>query len=280
MLGREVAEVFAAAGLAWIGTGRETSITEPEELARFAEGKDLPWIVNCAGYTAVDRAEDEPVSCHALNALGPENLGRLARKTGSRVLHVSTDYVFGGTADRPYLEADTVGPLGTYGRTKADGEARLSAAAPDSLILRTAWLYGRHGPNFVTTMLRLMGERERLGVVADQRGSPTWARDLARAIVAIITAAEAPGGIYHYTDGGETSRYEFSLAIERQGRAAGLLERPCLIEPLRTAQYPTKARRPAYSVLSTERITKTFGLSIPPWEESLATFIGELAKRT
>lgn len=278
MLGAELSQVLSAAGLPFVGTDREVSILESEALRRFASGRATTWIINCAAYTAVDRAEEEPELCARLNAEGPEKLGRLAASLGARVLHLSTDYVFDGNGTRPYLESDPVSPIGVYGKTKAEGEARLLAAAPDSIVLRTSWLYGRQGPNFVDTMLRLMGERERLGVVADQEGSPTWARDLSLAIADILKAEAAPGGVYHYTNSGETSWHGFALAIEREGRAAGLLARPCLVEPLTTAQYPTKAHRPAYSVLSKEKIKKTFGLSIPAWEESLKAHLAELAR--
>jgi len=279
MLGAEVSEALARAGLPFVGTDREVSILEPGALKGFAEGKGVAWIVNCAVYTAVDRAEEESELCARLNAEGPENLGRLAAAIGARVLHLSTDYVFSGSGSRPYLESDPVAPQGTYGRTKAEGEARLLAAAPDSIVLRTAWLYGRHGPNFVATMLKAMGEREEIGVVADQAGSPTWARDLSGAIVAVIGADRAPAGIYHYTNSGETSWHGFALEIERLGREAGLLSRPCRVKALTTADYPTKARRPAYSVLSKEKFERTFGLRPPEWRESLKAHLGELAAR-
>lgn len=279
MLGTELSEALAGAGLPHVGTDREVSILEPGALKGFAEGKGVAWIVNCAAYTAVDRAEDESELCARLNAEGPENLGRLAAAVGARVLHLSTDYVFDGSGSRPYLESDPVAPLGTYGRTKAEGEARLLAAAPDSIVLRTAWLYGRHGPNFVATMLRLMKEREEIGVVADQFGSPTWARDLSGAIAAVLSRPEPPAGIYHYTNSGETSWHEFALEIERLGRETGLLSRPCRVKALTTADYPTKTRRPAYSVLSKEKIERTFGLRPPEWRVSLKAHLGELADR-
>ena len=262
----------------WEPTGRSL-FWSPRRSVFFTEGKSIDWIVNCAAYTAVDKAEDESELCARLNAEGPENLGRLAAAIGARVLHLSTDYVFDGSGSRPYLESDPAQPLGTYGRTKAEGEARLLSAAPDSIVLRTAWLYGRHGPNFVATMLRLMKEREEIGVVADQAGSPTWARDLSGAIAAILSRPEPPAGIYHYTNSGETSWHGFAVEIERLGREAGLLARPCRVKALSTAEYPTKTRRPAYSVLSKEKIERTFGLRPPEWRESLKAHLWELAGR-
>jgi dTDP-4-dehydrorhamnose reductase len=278
MLGTELAGALASAGIEFVGTDREVSILDPEALAASAAGKDFSWIVNCAAYTAVDKAEEEPELARRLNAEGPENLARLSRAIGARLVHLSTDYVFDGSGSRPYREEDPVAPLGVYGRTKAEGEERLRAVAPDSIILRTAWLYGRHGPNFVVTMLRLMKENEEIGVVADQRGSPTWARDLAAAIVAILRSGSASAGVYHFTNSGETNWHEFALEIERRGRELGLLARPCRVKALRTDQYPTKTRRPAYSVLAKEKIGRVFGIQPPEWRESLAKFLGEIAQ--
>ncbi|MDP3177719.1 MAG: sugar nucleotide-binding protein, partial [Spirochaetaceae bacterium] len=192
----------------------------------------------------------------------------------------STDYVFDGSGSAPYREDDPIAPQGTYGRTKAQGETRLLAAAPDGVIIRTAWLYGKHGPNFVYTMLRLMGVKDRIGVVADQIGSPTWARDLAETIATIIGAGASasagadvpPAGIYHFTNAGETSWHQFALEIHRLGRELGILERDCQIDALRTDQYPTKTKRPAYSVLSKEKIAATFGIQVPDWKDSLRGF--------
>jgi len=277
MLGTELAEALAAADLEFVGTDRELSILDPVALAAFAAGRDVSWIVNCAAYTAVDKAEEEPELCRRLNAEGPENLGRLAAAVGARLVHLSTDYVFDGSGARPYAEDDPVSPLGVYGRTKAEGEKRLLAVAPGSIILRTAWLYGKHGPNFVFTMLRLMKEREEVGVVADQRGSPTWARDLAAALVEVLKSTRPVPGIYHFTNAGETTWYEFACEIERQGRIHGLLARSCSVKPLRTDEYPAKTRRPAYSVLSKAKIEETFGVRPPDWRESLGKFLDELA---
>ena len=279
MLGQELSALLTAQGIEQVGTDREVSILDPEALASFAneaqrEGRRLSAIVNCAAYTAVDKAEDEPERAHALNAVGPEHIARLAQRLGARFLHISTDYVFDGKASRPYREDDPTGPTGVYGKTKEEGEKRVIAACPKAIILRTAWLYGRHGPNFVYTMLRLMRERTELGVVADQRGTPTWAYDLAGAISTILRAAAPEPGIYHFTNEGETTWYAFACEIYRQARALGLLDHDVTIRPLTTDQYPTKATRPAYSVLSKEKIKRTFGLSIPDWRDSLMKFLG------
>jgi dTDP-4-dehydrorhamnose reductase len=279
MLGTELALQLEKHAIPFVGTDREVSILDQEALRAYTQDKPITWIINCAAYTAVDKAEDDVELCTALNVQGPENIGRLATEIGVRVLHISTDYVFSGTpmlehgAPRPYREDDPTGPTGVYGKTKRDGEERLMAVCPESLIIRTAWLYGKHGPNFVYTMLRLMKERESIGVVADQRGSPTWAYDLAQAIITIVQAPHRNYGIYHYTNDGETTWFDFAREIHRLGRQAGILERDCEVRPLTTDQYPTKARRPLYSVLSKQKIKQDFDILVPHWQESLAAFI-------
>ena len=283
MLGTELVLRCETLGIPFVGTDRDVSILDTDALRTFAQGKGISWIVNCAAYTTVDKAEEEEKLCHALNAEGPEHLGHVAKELGARLLHISTDYVFSGTPilengrPRPYQEADPPDPTGVYGRTKAEGERRLREACPESIILRTAWLYGKHGPNFVYTMLRLMKERDRIGVVADQRGSPTWAYDLAAAILRLVALPpdKLPPGIYHYTNEGETTWYDFAREIHRLGRQYGLLDRDCAINPLTTDQYLTKAKRPAYSVLSKDKI-KALGVAVPPWNLSLEQFMTNL----
>jgi dTDP-4-dehydrorhamnose reductase len=277
MLGSDVARALQNSGFEFAGTDRELSILDPEALAAFASARKIDWSVNCAAYTAVDKAEDDIETCMRLNAEGPENLARLARSIGARMLHLSTDYVFDGKGARPYREDDPAAPVSVYGRSKAEGEARVRSVCAEHVILRTAWLYGLNGPNFVHTMLRLMRSRDRIGVVADQRGSPTWSSDLAAAILRIVTASSPSYGTYHFTDGGETTWYEFALAIRDLGLEAGVLERVCAVDPLTTAQYPTKARRPAYSVLSKDAIVRDYGVDIPDWRISLRRFIFENA---
>jgi dTDP-4-dehydrorhamnose reductase len=276
MLGTELSLLFEREGLPFVGTDREVSMLDPEALATFAAGKDFGWIVNCAAYTAVDKAEDEAELCERLNVEGPRNVARVARSIGARMLHISTDYVFDGSGSRPYREDDPLSPIGVYGRTKAAGEDAVRSACAEHIILRTAWLYGEHGNNFVFTMLRLMKERERIGVVADQRGTPTWARDLAAAMRAMVGADRPVYGTYHFTNSGETTWHEFAVEIQRLGLERGLLSRPCEIAALRTDEYPTKAQRPAYSVLSKEKIGRDYGIHPPEWRESLARFLDGL----
>ena len=276
MLGTEVAAALAKAGFELVGSDREVDILDPLALAGFAEGKSLTWIVNCAAYTAVDKAEDEAALAMRLNAEGPLNLALLASKIGARILHMSTDYVFDGKGTKPYVEEDPVNPTGSYGRSKAEGEARVRAALSEHVILRTAWLYGKAGSNFVATMLRLMAAKERIGVVADQRGTPTCAVDLAGAVAAVIGSKEPRFGTFHYTNLGETSWFEFALEIKRLGLEYGILSRDCKVDALTTEEYPTKAKRPAYSVLSKEKILDAYGLLIPEWKESLALFMKDM----
>lgn len=277
MLGSELAQALDEKGLPWIGSDREVDITDPAALEAFAAGKSIGWIVNCAAYTAVDKGEDEMELCSRLNRDGPAAIGALASKIGATVMHLSTDYVFDGTAERPYSEDDPIMPLGVYGKTKAQGEGALRSVCPRSYIVRTAWLYGRYGNNFVSTMLRLMGEKTDIGVVADQYGSPTYARDLALALIAIIESGKEAYGTYHYTNAGQTNWYDFAQAIHAQARRIGLLSRDCSLRPLTTDQYPTKARRPAYSVLSKAKIERVFGIVPPEWEESLGKYIKEIS---
>lgn len=273
MLGTELREELERRGLPFVGSDRETSILDDGAMRAFAAGKGISAIINCAAYTAVDKAEDEVELCTAINAEGPEHIGRVGRELGARVIHISTDYVFDGSATRPYREDDPVSPLGVYGKTKAEGEARLLAACPGSVIVRTAWLYGLHGPNFVYTMLKLMNSKPRIGVVADQLGSPTWARDLAGALVEFADPERHPEGIYHFTNEGVTSWHGFALEIHRLGRKLGLIERDCEVAGIGTEDYPTKAARPAYSVMSKEQTSRELKRRIPIWEASLAKFL-------
>jgi dTDP-4-dehydrorhamnose reductase len=277
MLGTDLGLALGRAGVEHVGTDREVSILDPAALAAFAAGRKIEWIVNCAAYTAVDKAEDEVEANFSINAEGPGNVAALARSIGARMLHLSTDYVFDGKGTSPYREDAPAAPVTSYGKAKAEGEARVRAACPEHAILRTAWLYGEHGPNFVYTMLRLMRAKDRIGVVADQRGSPTWSVDLAAAIVRIATSPAPRFGNYHYTDGGETNWRDFALEIRKLGREFGILARDCEVDALTTDQYPSKARRPAYSVLSKEAIARDYGAEIPDWRASLRRFVGENA---
>jgi dTDP-4-dehydrorhamnose reductase len=271
MLGTELVLGFEQWRVDFVGSDRDVDITDEAAISDFVSRHEVDCIVNCAGYTAVDQAEDEPVAARAVNALAPAALARVARDLHARFFQISTDYVFDGSALSPYDEGSLRSPLGVYGRTKAEGEELALLENPLTTVIRTAWLYGAHGRNFVHTMLGLMRQRDSIRVVADQRGTPTWSRNLADFIRALMSGSEP--GIYHYTDSGEASWYEFAMAIRDEALSAGLLHAKCTIMPIRTAEHPAKAKRPAYSVLSKNKIEKLFGIVPPPWRESLRRYL-------
>jgi dTDP-4-dehydrorhamnose reductase len=278
MLGTELSQVLEQRGLVWVGTDREVDITDPATIDAFIEKQQpITWIVNCAAYTAVDQAEDDADVCRRLNAEGPAILARAANRINARLLHFSTDYVFDGRGRVPYQEDDPTDPIGLYGLTKRDGETAILANHEAAYILRTAWLYGRHGANFVATMLRLMNEREEVWVVNDQRGSPTWANDLANVAADLIMRADSGKsldyGIYHYTNEGAISWYEFAKAIYAQGKKLGLISGACAVKPCSSAEYPSRVVRPAYSVLDKGKIKRTLGMIIPRWDISLKRYL-------
>lgn len=241
-------------------------ICDRSQINDFVRRHHIGTIVNCAAYTAVDRAEAEPEMCARLNRDAVRSIGETASSASARVIHISTDYVFDGSGIRPYRETDATCPVSVYGTTKLAGEQALMATCENSIVLRTAWLYSETGANFVKTMLRLASERDAIGVVADQHGSPTNAGDLAVCIKNILSAGRFIPGIYHYSGEGECTWYDFALKITA---LAGL---KCQVKPLTTAEYPTRAARPAYSVLDKTKIKETFALQIPGWEESVVKF--------
>ncbi|MBB5015962.1 dTDP-4-dehydrorhamnose reductase [Rehaibacterium terrae] len=233
-------------------------------------------IVNAAAYTAVDRAEDEPALAQAINADAVAVLARYCADHGARLLHYSTDYVFDGAATRPYREDDAVAPLGVYGRSKRDGEDAVRASGCAHMIFRTAWVYAARGHNFMRTMLRLAAERDELRVVADQVGSPTPARWLAQVTALALAQGKDIDGTWHVVADGETSWYGFAAAIVEDAVAAGLLQRAPRVTPIATADFPTRARRPAYSRLDTGKLARDFGLRLPDWREGVRQVLGEL----
>lgn len=252
----------------------ELDITDLKAVDSFIKENNIKYIINCAAYTAVDKAEDDVDLCYKINRDAVANLGLAATNNNAKVIHISTDYVYDGTANKPYVETDTVNPQSVYGKSKQEGEAELLKSCADSIIIRTAWLYSIFGNNFVKTMIKLGKEHETLNVVADQRGTPTYGTDLAKTIVKILDFSEANGfkpGIYHYSNEGATTWYDFTLAIHKE---AGI--NTCKVNPITTEQYPVKATRPKYSVLDKSKIKSTFNLTIPKWEESLNNCIKEL----
>jgi dTDP-4-dehydrorhamnose reductase len=280
MLGQDVVRCLDELRLTHVDSDLDCDITDPMAVHRFAAGHHITWIVNCSAYTAVDKAEDEEERAEAVNAVGPANLGRMASELGARIIHISTDYVFDGNASSPYLEDALPAPRGAYGRTKKKGEKLLAEATREHFIVRTAWIYGVHGKNFVYTMLKLMNERNEVQVVNDQRGSPTYTRDLVGALCTIIQKDSQAFGIYHYTNEGETTWFDFARAIYELGRQRGLIRRECQVRPITADLYPTKAARPKYSVLSKLKVKQTFCLAIPTWQDGLSSFFSELEKHS
>ena len=229
------------------------------------------YCINCAAYTAVDKAESERETAFAINGSGPGNLAAACKQTDTRFIHISTDYVFEGSGSEAYREEDVTGPLGVYGASKLEGEAQAMAANPDVVIIRTSWVYSIYGANFVKTMIRLMGTRPGISVVADQWGSPTWAADLASAIMTIISGPQWVPGIYHYSNEGRINWFQFADAIREYTGSS------CTVAPITTEQYPTPAPRPKNSLLSKEKIQQTFGVAIQPWKASLHACLDRLA---
>ncbi len=280
MLGSEVVTALRIAGITVAASDREVDITDEKAVTEYLDKASEPdRIVNCAAWTAVDAAEKNEQAAFALNANAPGILAKAAADCGARLLHISTDYVFDGKASQPYRPDDPPAPCSVYGRSKLAGEEAIRNVSTAHVIIRTAWLYGANGPNFVATMLRLMGEREEIGVVADQHGAPTCAVDLAAAIRTIVTAPAVHCGTWHYTNTGQTTWYGFAQAIQEMALSAGLLKNTCRIIPLTTAEYPTAAARPAYSVMDTTTFQRDWNLSIPHWRESLERYITALREK-
>jgi dTDP-4-dehydrorhamnose reductase len=277
MLGTEVQRRLQACKLGHVATDMDVDIVNPEALSKFSEPLALSWIVNCSAYTAVDRAEEEPEQAFRINAEGVRNLALLAREKGARLLHISTDYVFDGKKEGPYVETDSPNPVGIYGRSKLQGEIYIHENVGSHVILRTAWLYGQSGNNFVRTMLRLFRERDEVGVVADQWGSPTFAGDLADAILQIITRETIQYGTFHFTNEGRTNWFEFASLILELARKDHLIDREVRILPITTEQYPTRALRPTNGYLSKKKIKETLNIQIRSWQNALEEFVGSLA---
>lgn len=274
-LGSELTELVEkdSIGLNFFFTDVDTlDITDAVAVNSFVEEHEIDCVVNCAAFTAVDLAESKADFCKLLNETAPGMLAEAMAKRGGSMIQVSTDYVFDGTAHVPYREDVPECPTSVYGVTKLAGEKAVAQACEQSVIIRTAWLYSTYGKNFVKTMLKLGRERSELGVVADQVGTPTYARDLAQAILQILQKGIVPG-VYHFTNEGVASWYDFTKAIHRLAHVTG-----CVVKPLHTEEYPTPATRPHYSILDKTKIKQTYGIEIPHWEDSLAECIQKLEK--
>ncbi|MBR3501481.1 MAG: dTDP-4-dehydrorhamnose reductase [Alphaproteobacteria bacterium] len=256
-LGTELSKLLPEAILTDVA---DLDITDETAVKAYVEAHNVDTIINCAAYTAVDKAEDDTELAAKININGPRNLA----KSGARIVHISTDYVFDGQGYKPYQPEDEANPVSVYGKTKLAGEQEVLKYANEAIIIRTAWLYSPYGNNFVKTMRRLGAEKESLNVVADQIGTPTYAADLAKAIAQILPQISPQNkGVYHFTNEGVCSWYDFARKIME------LSELKCKVNPIPSSAYPTKATRPFYSVLDKSKIKNTFNIEIPHWEESL-----------
>ena len=275
-LGSEVAARFRQSEHEVIAADRRLlDFLQPVQAAAVIRLQQPDWVINCAAYTQVDRAESEPEQAFIINRDTPAQLAQAVAAYGGRLLQLSTDFVFDGTQTRPYVEDDATNPLGVYGRSKLEGEQAVQRELPGVVILRTAWVYGVHGHNFVKTMLRLATAGSPLRVVSDQRGTPTWTSDIVAAIVALVD--QQASGVFHFTASGETSWHGFASAILEEAASAGFTIKTGKVEPIATTEYPTPATRPAYSVLNTNRISACLPFTIPAWRDSLKNMLQEYA---
>ncbi|MBR8829985.1 MAG: dTDP-4-dehydrorhamnose reductase [Chroococcopsis gigantea SAG 12.99] len=266
-VGRELQPLLTSLGNLTSISREELDLTQSQKIRELIREIKPHYIINAAAYTAVDKAETESDLAFAINATAPGILAEEAKNLDATLIHISTDYVFDGTKNTPYLETDHTNPIGVYGKSKLAGEQSILETDANAIILRTAWVYGVHGKvNFVKTMLRLGKEREQLKVVVDQVGSPTWAADIATAITSLL---HSPGGIYHFTNSGVASWFDFAKAIFAEAKLLGYPLAIREVIPIITAEYPTPASRPAYSVLSDKKITPQLGYTPSYWRDSL-----------
>ncbi|UEG48485.1 dTDP-4-dehydrorhamnose reductase [Ferruginibacter lapsinanis] len=253
-------------------TRNELPIDDFSAVKNFFSQHAIDYCVNCAAYTAVDKAEAEVDKAYSINADAVGNLAKICKTSGTQLIHISTDYVFDGTNTEPIKEDQTTNPIGVYGASKLKGEQEALQHDPSAIIIRTSWVYSSFGNNFVKTMLRLMKERESINVVSDQFGCPTYAADLAEAIMKIITSNSQPptSNIYNYSNKGMINWHQFAVAIKELSGSA------CVVNPIPSSQYPTPAKRPAYSVMDTSKIQQTFAITIPEWKESLKKCLAKM----
>jgi len=276
MLGHTLTALLKNNSQPFIATDMEVDITDNNALENFyTQQEDINWIVNCSAYTNVDLAEDEKEAAFLINETGVANIGQLAASHDIPVIHISTDYVFPGNISIPRKEDDPTGPEGIYGQSKLAGEEKLRLICKKHFILRTAWLYGLHGKNFVKTMLRLFSEKEQLEIVNDQTGSPTWTNGLADAVFSIIKSNNPAYGTYHYSDEGSTTWMGFAEEIQKLGKTLGLVPGITNILPVSSDRFPSKVKRPAYSLLNKAKICSTFNIQINTWQSNLQRYLEE-----
>ena len=251
-------------------TREEMPLDNPEAISNFIAKHQPQYFINCAAHTAVDKAESEKELAYQINAEAPGIIAKACKENNVQLIHISTDYVFNGTGNVPYKEDDATDPVNLYGDSKLQGEKKVMQFNPGSIIIRTAWVYSEFGKNFVKTMLRLMADKEQISVVSDQSGTPTYAADLAQAILQIISSQQWTPGIYHFSNEGNITWYDFAVAIKE------LSGSNCKVNPIPTSQYPTPAKRPFYSVLDKTKIRQTFNIPPKDWKASLSTCLQQL----
>ncbi len=273
MLGTEIEMMLKAYSLDHAASDIETDITDLNILKKFASEINPYWIINCSAYTNVDKAEDEKENAFAVNSTGTKNIAAVALEKNANLIHISTDYVYDGIKPGEYHEDDQTCPINMYGASKLEGEKNILSLLNNYFIIRTAWLYGLNGPNFVKTMLRLFKEKESLNIVHDQFGSPTFTKDIASVIVNIIISQNSNFGIYNYTNEGKTSWFDFAREISRLAYKHNLINKEIEIYPINSGQYPVKAARPKNSYLSKSKIKQNMNIQIRDWETALEEYI-------
>lgn len=278
-LGSELQRIAPSGVTIKAGDWRELDITDRASVLAACADFQPDWLINCAAYTQVDQAEQEPEKAAQINAEGAGNLAHAAAAQGFRMIQVSTDFIFDGLKSSPYLVSDDPAPRSVYGETKLNGELNVLREASDqAIIVRTAWVYSAFGNNFVKTMLQLMADRPALGIVADQVGTPSWAHNLADVIWKMVET-DAASGIYHWTDAGVASWYDFAVAIQEEAMQLGLLEKQIPIDPIRTEDYPTPAARPAYSVLDKTSTLAALKIRGEHWRSALRDMLKDLKEQ-
>lgn len=274
MLAKDILKVFDKNSISYFSTGREIDITNINDLNNFIKNKNIDVVINCAAYTKVDLAEEETEICNKINALGVKNTSEICENKNLKLIHFSSDYVFDGNANKPYEESDATNPINVYGKSKLEGE-KYALSLSSSLVIRISWLYGVNGNNFVYTMLNFMKNKDSIKVVNDQYGSPTNTLDVANLILYIIK--DFRFGLYHYTNEGNISWFDFANSIYDLAKKNNILNKECIIEPCKSEEYKTKAKRPKFSVLSKEKIKNDCKINLIDYRESLNSFLKNLA---
>ncbi len=278
MLGSDVEGALQDEGMEYIVSDLDVDITDINALREYPENEDVQWIINCSAYTAVDSAEDDSETAFRINAEGVKNIAAIAKEIKATLIHISTDYVFDGTKEGEYLEEDSTCPTGVYGKSKLKGEKYIIETTEKFFVIRTSWLYGKNGNNFINTMLRLFKERDEVNVVDDQWGSPTSTVDLASLILEIVKRKSSEYGIYHFSSDGKTNWYEFASFIKTRSEEMKLLQKEVAVNPISTSGFPTKAKRPVNSYMSKDKVRKTFGFIIPDWKDSVDRYLHDINK--